>query len=800
MKKNILHGDKTLRKYSAAACIFLAGASGADAQMLYHDVDPDIDITGDCDGETYHLDMNLDGINDFDINFNFCSVSSLSPVYIDASVLPAAGNSVASSGSVLSYWGCYSTQTFIDNVVPVVGGGLIDGGFNFTNGSADLWKVDENTFPCTTTYFFGYWIGEEEKFIPVKFVLDGENHYGWIRISMPSHYPDFGQHIHIHDVAWQNTPDAAATTAVNFVAEATWESVVNLGGAEDGSSIQFTFDKAGLEANISSYRIIAVKSIDAADFETPMAYLLNTDQYVTVSADGSASHTGTLTALTRDSEGDLIAGGIPYKLFVVSIADDGSMYASSLSDASPEIILEGSAAPGVGYLYAEDVNSYFDSRDIKTSFNPVSTANVSEYRIIIAKEGASIDLPAAESLSADKYYSVDPLSVDPDTAHVTIDIIMNDADGDPVTGGQPYDVFLLSMANGTSTIFNTLSGPSNTILLSETTNAVISITASDIGDAANGSDLQIAFPKADPELALDEYRIFIVPTSEAATFNLSEALAVFPGNYISILPSGADISFTGNAATKDTNGNPVTNNFSYTIFVASIADPVLGTADVLSLPSAEITLTSGTAVATGVIASDISNNGNGTDLFVSFTKGINESTILRYEIFAVPEALAGGFSETDAQDVSSSGYYFDVLPTGSDIGTVLDAATTDVKGHPVTDNKPYYIYIHSIDNGTGSGDTLSAPSNLITLTDAVSVQNTIFYAPEIFTDGKQVTVDMKEQTEASTLTVINEEGQVVFSASLHAGKNIFTMELPVGIYLATVANDSKIINQKVFLK
>ena len=67
MKKQFL---PKLTQYSVAGAAFLAVGQGADAQIMYTDIDPDVQVGIDWwefATDEYLIDMNDDGIDDFRI-------------------------------------------------------------------------------------------------------------------------------------------------------------------------------------------------------------------------------------------------------------------------------------------------------------------------------------------------------------------------------------------------------------------------------------------------------------------------------------------------------------------------------------------------------------------------------------------------------------------------------------------------------------------------------------------------------------------------------------------------------------
>ena len=85
MKEGNLATTRKFLAYSAAATAFLAGAVGAEGQVVYTDIDPDEVLSA---GETFSLDLNNDGNIDFLINNRQETLPSF--FYVSADNYPSA--------------------------------------------------------------------------------------------------------------------------------------------------------------------------------------------------------------------------------------------------------------------------------------------------------------------------------------------------------------------------------------------------------------------------------------------------------------------------------------------------------------------------------------------------------------------------------------------------------------------------------------------------------------------------------------------------------------------------------------
>lgn len=175
---------RKLSSYSAAAALgaFVAPGS-ADAEIIYTDLDPDVDVQFGLT-PTVNLDNSADGY--FEVAF----VSTSANIQIRDSY----------SGNVLTSSGTYYVRGFAagDEIGPSAneagdGGSHVGATFNNYN------------------FFSG-----DDKYIGVSFEIAGQTHYGWIGFEVDSTNPLHGV---IRDYAYESTPDTAITAGAKPVPE-----------------------------------------------------------------------------------------------------------------------------------------------------------------------------------------------------------------------------------------------------------------------------------------------------------------------------------------------------------------------------------------------------------------------------------------------------------------------------------------------------------------------------------------------------------------------------------------------------
>jgi len=243
-------------------------------------------------------------------------------------------------------------------------------------------------------------------------------------------------------------------------------------------------------------------------------------------------------------------------------------------------------------------------------------------------------------------------------------------------------------------------------------NFALNIEVDDIGDEKNGSDMLVDFDPAYDDQNILEYRIMVVRSDQAASFNVDSANAVPEEYYFAVLSSGNHQSINLTPNTLSTDGELITNMIEYTVFILSVyAEP---DQNVLSYPL-QIMLQTQTDAVTQLFCVDMGNNNDGRDVHVSFNKIDNEEKVSEYRVMIVPEELNTGFNLDSANQVSQ-GNYESILPTGSNHAFYLHESTTDINNDFLIANKKYYTYVLSIADGILTDkNALTSPPNLFIL-------------------------------------------------------------------------------------
>ncbi|MCM3701722.1 copper amine oxidase N-terminal domain-containing protein [Paenibacillus macerans] len=508
---------------------------------------------------------------------------------------------------------------------------------------------------------------------------------------------------------------------VDIVSNLTVSDVDDYG---DGRDLRVEFSRASDESYIDQYRIIVVKSSNASSFTLSKANDVSSGNYTRVYKDGKTL-SQVLSSSARDVNGDLIKQDVSYKVFVLSVGKSG--YSNALSYASSEITLKnGNRVGAVSNLKVSDVADNGNGSDLRVEFTRASDESyIDQYRIMVVKssKAGSFTLSNANNVSSNNYTRV---YKNGNTLTEVLGASARDVDGDLIKEGVSYKVFVLSVGKGTYSGTNALSNASSDITLTKQVNigAVSNLTVSDVGDNGNGSDLKVSFNRASDESYVDHYRIMVVKSSKAGSFTLSNANNVSSNNYTRVNKGENMLTKVLDSNARDVDGDLIKEDVSYKVFVLTAGSGSYSGTNALSAASGEITLPKKVAnieAVSNLKVSDVGDNGNGSDLKVSFTRASDESYVDHYRILVVKSSKAGSFTLSKANDVSSNNYTR-VIKGGDTPTEELSASARDVDGDLIKEDVSYNVFVLTAGSGNYSGpNALSSPSSAITLKTEVKI-------------------------------------------------------------------------------
>lgn len=469
MKKSLL--DK-LKAYSLSAGAFAAGTS-AQAQVMYTNVEPDSATSGI--GSSYDLDLNNDGTVDFILDIaqstNYGYFTFTGGFFYFNNAHEGVQISPQGSNRVLGNWPqALNTGMIVQD--------QIYGWYNYSNMNlarhADVFSSFQfssyygSTFSGSYSWSYsgGNFLNTQDKYIGLRVVISGDTHYGWARLDV-----DSVTSFVLKDYAIELTPDkfifTGDTGLILHASPAQAVAAADVSNFGNGNDIQVQFAAGANESTVGLYRLIAVKEAVAAGFTLADAQTVPSSCYFPMAPNGSPVYTQNLYAGMRDSDGDFITTGVPYKIFVHTEANTSVAINDALSQPSDTVVLEELIAlEPVQAVSAFDVGNKGNGLDLEVNFNKIAfEGNLQEYRVFITKSANAGAFGLSDAETNTNFLGIAPTGQNISTVLTNTS---RDTDGDLIKNNVPYRAFVMSVADGLNATDNFLSPASNEVTLNNT--------------------------------------------------------------------------------------------------------------------------------------------------------------------------------------------------------------------------------------------------------------------------------------------------------------------------------------------
>ena len=185
MKKQLL---KKIYAFIVPIAFGMMFSTSANAQIVYTDVNPD--VTFNTNGDVYALDLNNDGITDFNITFATAIFAGQTNKYI--MITPLGANKV---GTDYIFPSALPLNTLID-----------DSSFTWLSTAQPLisriWFIPPQGGTPIWQYR-GNWNGVSDKYVPLQLDLSSQKIYGWARLDVAIDTPSFT----VKDYAYNSIPN-----------------------------------------------------------------------------------------------------------------------------------------------------------------------------------------------------------------------------------------------------------------------------------------------------------------------------------------------------------------------------------------------------------------------------------------------------------------------------------------------------------------------------------------------------------------------------------------------------------------
>lgn len=492
--------------------------------------------------------------------------------------------------------------------------------------------------------------------------------------------------------------------------KSTVQAVTSLRAADisdygDGRDLEINFTQPSTTSNITYYRAFVVKAKDSSAFNLAAANKVSSANSTIIYKGNTAAVKSQLTSSTRDTSGELIKSGTAYVVYILSVSTNTTTD-SKLSAASSSLTLSVNTATSPVITQVRDNSDYGDGRDIQVSFNRSSDeSKVANYRIFVVRNSvaSNFNLTTASNLSSSLYYTVNKTG---NNITTTLPSSMKDTSGYNVTNLQDYRIYVMAVGNQQNGYTNALSASSTVLRLTTNGNAgvISNLAVADISDYGDGRDLRVSFNKAADESRISVYRVYVVRSANVGSFTLSAANA--SSNYTQVNKTGGNLSVTLPNA-YDTSGSKVQEGVSYRVFVVSVSNSGNASQNALSGYSSLITLSKTAALTapTIITATDIGDNGNGSDISVTFNRSANETNVHHYRVFVVKKTNVSGFDLAEAN--RNPNFTLQSKTAGSENYTLTlnNAKTTD--GASIRNDEDYRIFVLAVSNTVTISNALS---------------------------------------------------------------------------------------------
>lgn len=371
---------------------------------------------------------------------------------------------------------------------------------------------------------------------------------------------------------------------------------------------------------------------------------------------------------------------------------------------------------------ASVIRIYIDGTLLQTDQDPViiNGRTLVPLRGIFEALNASVIWdPKTQTVTAYKQGTTVSLKIGDRTATINRETTQLDTPAQIMNGRTVVPVRFVSEALGEEVTWDPKAQTVNITTSPEEVEAVSNVSVTLQNLFTDGRDMNVKFTPPSNQTDVRQYRIYVVKAEQATSFDVTKARKVRSANYTTVSVDQANRNTSLTSQTKDVDGGLIRSNQAYRVFVMTVG----GESDALSKPSAPIVITGSPAAgaATQVTMSDVGDFGDGRDVLVSFAKAPFEANISGYRVMLVKSKDASRFNLAAANAVTSEYYVAVSKGNTNTLSAMFGSTARDVSGELIKNGETYVAYILSVSqNAVASLNGLSAPSNAVTLANAVS--------------------------------------------------------------------------------
>lgn len=197
-----------------------------------------------------------------------------------------------------------------------------------------------------------------------------------------------------------------------------------------------------------------------------------------------------------------------------------------------------------------------------------------------------------------------------------------------------------------------------------------------------------------------------------------------------------------------------------------------------------------------VMALDVADNNDASDIEVSFLKAMNESTISEYRIFVLP--IMSSFPNLNTLTANA---YHTVIPNGQNIKTRLFASQLDAYYQIIEDSTDYFVYVLSVpDSSSANVSTLSQPSPIFSLINlSTSALTTTDLGMQFIHTDQNITI-RSSTNNILKMNLYTIDGKRIQKYMVDANEVIIQRgRYSAGIYIISIQTSTGIINRKIII-
>lgn len=436
--KNSLSGIKTVKNLLFSILLIFYSYS-IEAQIVYQEIIPSQHITTTT---SFHADLNDDGIVDLDIVYTYSdSYASKSHKF---NINTRSHTSVALENDSVAK---FENQEINENLT---------WSYELENKLL-LHRYDWVTEKLT---IYGNWEDVEDGFVPIRLQLNGQYHYGWLRL----HFID-NLILYAVDFAYNSIPEELIYAGEGYNNSISAIQATDRYNYFNGRDIELKFTGPLDATEFNEYRFIVARADDETALDLANMNQIPNDRYISLNnLQDDYVNSILLEGLFLDKNGDSINKFIDYRVHVLNVASSGNSTENKLSNPSKPFLLQAFVANVRRPLFNMH-DSLIRLDDIIFSINYLGYNDFTkEFRAFLIPAEDLSSISVEEALICNRSYSMNiPYTYNNNDLSFSNDQL--DINGNPIQEKKPYNIRILTVPDSVYAVQGKFSKESNRIML-----------------------------------------------------------------------------------------------------------------------------------------------------------------------------------------------------------------------------------------------------------------------------------------------------------------------------------------------